>query len=266
METVMFRSLWQYRGFVWGSVLRDFNSKYRESLFGAFWAIAGPTTMIVIYTVVFSQLMRPTFPGHENTPFAFSIYLCAGVIAWSLFAEILGRMNEVFLENGNLIKKANFPRICLPLIVIISSLINFGLLFGIYLFFLISIGYWPGWTLLSIIPLLALQLLLAMGLGVALGTLNVFFRDVGQITGVVLQFWFWLTPIVYTLQALPEGVQKFIKLNPLLPLIKGWQTVFLDHAWPDFTSFFPLMILALLMLWLGAWLFLGRVGELVDEL
>lgn len=75
------------------------------------------------------------------------------------------------------------------------------------------------------------------GLGCGVRYSERIFRDVGQITGVVLQFWFWLTPIVYTLQALPEGVQKFIKLNPLLPLIKGWQTVFLDHAWPDFTSF-----------------------------
>lgn len=266
IQAVMFRSLWQYRGFVWGSVLREFNGKYRESLFGAFWAVAGPLTMIVIYTIVFAQLMRPTLPGHESTPFAFSIYLCAGVIAWNLFAEMLGRLNNVFLESGNLIKKANFPRICLPVIVILSALINFGILLGIYLLFLAMIGYWPGWPLLSIIPLLVLQLLFTTGLGVALGTLNVFFRDVGQITGVVLQFWFWLTPIVYTLQALPEGARELMRFNPLLPLISAWQTVCLDRAWPDFASLLPLALLTLLMLWLGAWLFLGRVGELVDEL
>lgn len=266
IQAVMFRSLWQYRSFIWGSVLREFNGKYRESLFGAFWAVAGPLTMIVIYTIVFAQIMRPTLPGHENTPFAFSIFLCAGVIAWGLFAEILGRMNDVFLENGNLIKKATFPRICLPTIVVLSALINFGILFAIYLLFLVILDHWPGWPIISIIPILLLQLLFTIGLGVGLGTLNVFFRDVGQITGVVLQFWFWLTPIVYTLQALPEGVKSFIEFNPLLPLIRGWQTVFLDRAWPDFTSLFPLVILTLLMLWFGAWIFLGRVGELVDEL
>ncbi len=266
IKLVMFRSLWQYRGFVWGSVLREFNSKYRESLFGVFWAVAGPLTMIIIYTVVFAQLMRPTLPGHESTPFAFSIYLCAGVITWGLFSEMLGRMNNVFLENGNLIKKANFPRICLPTIVVISAFINFAILFGIYLFFLAIIGHWPGWPVFSILPLLALQLLFTIGLGVMLGTLNVFFRDVGQITGVILQFWFWLTPIVYTLQALPENIRKLMAFNPLLPLINAWQTLFLDRAWPDFMSLFPLLLLTLLMLWLGAWLFLGRVGELVDEL
>ena len=266
IQAVMFRSLWQYRGFVWGSVLREFNSRYRESLFGAFWAVAGPLTLIVIYTVIFARLMRPTLPGHESTPFAFSIYLCAGVITWGLFAEMLGRMNNVFLENGNLIKKASFPRVCLPAIVVLSALINFVILLGIYLFFLAIVGHWPGWPILAILPLLVLQLLFTIGLGVALGTLNVFFRDVGQITGVVLQFWFWLTPIVYTLEALPESVRKFMGLNPLLSLISAWQTVFLDRAWPDFSSLAPLVALTLLMLWLGAWLFLGRVGELVDEL
>lgn len=266
IETVMFRSLWQYRGFIWGSVLREFNGKYRQSLLGTLWAVSGPLTMIVIYTVVFARLMRPTLPGHESTPFAFSIYLCAGVIMWSLFAEMLGRMNSIFLDNGNLIKKISFPRICLPMIVILSALINFTILFCIYLVFLALIDHWPGWPLLSVIPLLLLQLLFTMGLGVALGTLNVFFRDVSQITGVVLQFWFWLTPIVYTIQALPEGVRKLAHFNPLLPLIAAWQTVFLDRTWPDFSSLIWLAAFALFVIWLGAWLFLGRVGELIDEL
>lgn len=263
---VMLRSLWQYRDFVWGSVFREFRGKYRESLFGAFWAVAGPLTMIFIYTIVFAQLMSPTLQGHEKIPFAFSIYLCIGVIAWGLFAETLGRMSGVFLENGNLIKKASFPRICLPIIVVLSSLINFFILLFIYLIFLALIYHWPGWPLISIIPILLLQLMFTVGLGVALGTLNVFFRDVGQIISVVLQFWFWLTPIVYTLQAMPEPAQKLMKFNPLLPLIRAWQTVFLERVWPDFLSLVPLTVLTLLVLWLGAWLFLGRVGELVDEL
>jgi len=263
---VMFRSLWVFRGFVWSSVLREFNGKYRESLLGAFWAVASPLTMIIIYTVVFGKLMRATLPGHEGTPFAFSIYLCAGVIPWGLFSEMLIRMNNMFIDNGNIIKKANFPRICLPSIVALSSLINFGILIGIYLLFLALIGYWPGWVLLAAIPLLMLQILFTIGLGVVLGTLNVFFRDIGQLTGVVLQFWFWLTPIVYTLPALPESVRKWMMLNPLQSLMVAWQTLFLDRTWPDFIGLVPLIALTGACLWAGAWLFLGRVGELVDEL
>ena len=262
----MLKALWRYRGFVSSSVLREFNAKYRESLLGVLWSVANPLTMIIIYTVIFGQLMRPTLPGHEQTPFAFSIYLCAGVITWGLFSEMLGRLNGVFLDNGNLIKKSNFPRICLPTIVALSALINFGIVLGLYLVFLALIGHWPGWALLALVPLLALQLLFTLGLGIFLGTLNVFFRDVGQLTGVVLQFWFWLTPIVYTLPALPERVRDILRFNPLQPLMSAYQTLFLDKSLPDFTSLLPLAALTAVLVLLGARFFMARVGELVDEL
>lgn len=262
----MFRALWAYRGFVWSSVLREFHGKYRESLLGAFWSVANPLAMIVIYTVVFGQLMRPKLAGHEQTSFAFSIYLCAGVITWGLFAEMLGRLNGVFLEHGNLIKKSNFPRICLPAIVTASALINFGIVFGLYLVFLALIGHWPGWVLLAVLPLLALQVLFTLGLGIFLGTLNVFFRDVGQLTSVVLQFWFWLTPIVYVFDSLPAPARSMLQYNPLQPLMVAYQTIFLNQRLPDFASLLSLTVLTVILLLLGGHFFLSRVGELVDEL
>ena len=262
----MLKALWAYRSFIWSSVLREFNGRYRESLLGAFWSVANPLAMIVIYTVIFGEIMRPTLGGHEGTPFAFSIYLCAGIITWGLFAEMLGRLNTVFLEQANLIKKANFPRICLPAIVSVSALLNFGIVFVLYLVFLILIGHWPGWALAGLVPLLALQLLFTLGLGVFLGTLNVFFRDVSQFTGIALQFWFWLTPIVYTFAALPDKVKNVLAFNPLLPLFLGYQTIFLDRQMPDFQTLLPLAGITALLLLLGAVFFLSRVGELVDEL
>lgn len=262
----MLKALWRYRGFVASSVLREFNGKYRESLLGGFWSVANPLTMIVIYTVIFSQLLKPTLAGHTDNPFAFSIYLCAGVITWSLFAEMLGRMTNVFLESGNLIKKSNFPRITLPVIVALSALVNFAIILSVFLLFLLVIGHWPGLALLAVVPLLALQILFTLGLGVFLATLNVFFRDVGQLVGVVLQFWFWLTPIVYTMAALPERIQDLMRFNPIQPLIAAYQTVFLSRQLPDFSSLIPLLLITLFFLVLGARFFLARVGELVDEL
>ncbi len=262
----MLRALWAYRQFVWSSVLRDFNARYRESLLGAFWAVASPLAMIVIYTVVFSQIMRPALPGYQDVPLAYSIFLCAGVLTWGLFAEMLGNLNQVFLANGNLIKKSNFPRICLPAIVVASALVNFAIVAVIYLLFLALIGYWPGWPLLAAVPLLALQILFAVGLGVFLGTLNVFFRDVGQLTGIVLQFWFWLTPIIYPASALPDEVRPWLTLNPMAPLMRAYQAIFLERQWPAWDSLLPLTMLTVFFLVLGGLFFLRRVGELVDEL
>ncbi len=262
----MIRALWAFRGFVLGSVQREFNGKYRESLLGAFWSVANPLAMIIVYTVVFGQLMRPSLVGYEGKPFAFSIYLCAGLITWGFFSEMLTRLNSVFLEHGNLIKKANFPRICLPAIVALSALLNFSIVFGLYLLFLLLIGEWPGWPIFAILPLLALQVLYTLGLGIFLGTLNVFFRDVGQLTGIVLQFWFWLTPVVYTFATLPKVAQSVIHFNPILPLIEAYQNLFLTHQWPNWITLWPLALTTLVLLFLGGWFFLARVGEMVDEL
>ncbi len=262
----MFRALWAYRGFIWSSVMREFHGKYRESLLGAFWSVANPLTMIVIYTVVFGQLMRSTLPGHESTPFAFSIYLCAGISSWNLFSEMLGRLNSVFIQNANLIKKANFPRICLPAIVVLSAMINYGILLALYLIFLAIIGHWPGVALLALVPLLILQILFTLGLGVFLGTLNVFFRDIGQLTSVALQFWFWLTPIVYTIPAASSKARILLEFNPLQPLIAAYQQIFLDRTVPAMGPLLPLILLTIIFLLLGAGFFLARVGEMVDEL
>ena len=150
--------------------------------------------------------------------------------------------------------------------ITVSALLNFAIVFGLYLAFLALIGHWPGWALLAVVPLLALQILFTLGLGIFLGTLNVFFRDVGQLTGVVLQFWFWLTPIVYTFAALPERARAVLKFNPMQPLMAAYQTVFLDKSMPDFSTLLPLVGIAAFFLLLGARFFLSRVGELVDEL
>jgi lipopolysaccharide transport system permease protein len=172
----------------------------------------------------------------------------------------------VFLDNANLIKKASFPRICLPAIVTGSALVNFGIIMTLYLVFLLLSGNWPGWVVLWALPLLALQILFTLGLGILLGTVNVFFRDVSQMTGVVLQFWFWLTPIVYTLQALPPVVQNALAYNPMLPIIDGYQRIFLQHLPPQWPSLAMPAAVTLVLLVLGFVFFMRRVGEMVDEL
>ena len=175
----MLRGIWSYRGFILGSVKREFQSKYRNSMLGAAWTVLNPLAMIIVYTVIFSQIMRAKLPGIDST-FAYSIYLCAGVLTWGLFAEITGRCQNIFLENANLIKKLSFPRICLPAIVILSAGLNFLIIFNLFTFFLILSGNFPGWVFLAVFPVLAVQIVFSVGLGIILGVLNVFFRDVGS--------------------------------------------------------------------------------------
>ena len=104
----MLQDIWNYRGFILGSVKREFQLKYRNSLLGAAWTVLNPLAMILVYTVIFSQVMHNRLPGNPNQ-YSFSIYLCSGLLTWSFFSEIVGRSQTVFLEHANLIKKINFP-------------------------------------------------------------------------------------------------------------------------------------------------------------
>jgi lipopolysaccharide transport system permease protein len=261
----LYRSLHSYRGFIFGSVQREFQARYRNSLFGALWPVFNPLSMIVVYTVVFSQIMRARLPGVDDS-MAYSVYLCAGLLAWGLFSEITLRSQNMFLENANLLKKISFPRICLPVIVLCNAVINFAIIIGLFLGFLLISGRWPGMALLALIPLIVLQMMFCAGLGMILGVLNVFFRDVGQLFAICLQFWFWLTPIVYPMSILPEWVQRLLQLNPLTNLIGSYQNLFLYGQWPVWSSLLPVFLCAVVLCLIGLRLFRQRVGEMVDEL
>lgn len=260
-----FKSLWAYRGFIRCSVKREFQSRYQNSMLGAVWTVLNPLAMIVVYTVIFSQIMRARLAG-SDAKFAYSVYLCSGVLTWGLFADLIGRLQAIFIQNGSLLKKLSFPRTCLPIIAVFSALINFGIIFTLFTLFLIFSGNFPGLVYAAFIPVLALMVMFATGLGVMLGVLNVFFRDVGQLFGIIMQFWFWLTPIIYPATILPEKVKRFMVFNPMAKLIAAFQQIFSAREQPDWNSLFPVLLLSVLLCF-GSWrLFRKRSGEIVDEL
>jgi len=259
------KAIWSYRGFIAGSVKREIQARYRSSLLGAFWIIASPIASIVIYTVIFSEVMHSKLPG-VNLKFAYSIYLCSGILTWNFFIEVVSRCQTVFLEHATLLKKLNFPRICLPVVVVASASFNFAVIFVIFLFFLLLSGTLPGFPLLAFFVVLALQIVFATGLGILLGVLNVFFRDVGHLFGIVLQFWFWATPIVYPLGVLSERIQPWVARNPLTPMMSAYQQIFTKGEWPLWQPLIPSAVVALLLCVCAWLLFQRRGGEMVDEL
>ncbi len=265
MTPMAVKAVWSYRGFILGSVKREFQAKYTNSMLGIAWTVLQPLAMIIVYTVIFSQIMRSKLPGVDSV-FGYSIYLCAGIIAWGFFAEVVGRAQNVFLDNANLLKKLSFPRLCLPVILVLSSALNFLIIFGLFTFFLVVTDNFPGWAIFYLIPVIAVQIILAVGLGITLGVLNVFFRDVGQLFSVVLQFWFWLTPIVYPANILPPSIQELMKYNPMSSVIGAFQNIMVHGQSPSWITLWPTLLLGgLLCVW-GLRLFQKHSGELVDEL
>jgi lipopolysaccharide transport system permease protein len=106
----------------------------------------------------------------------------------------------------------------------------------------------------------------SIGLGITLGILNVFFRDIGQLYEIVLQFWFWMTPIVYSVDILPESIRNYFKINPISNLMMAYQKILVNGQWPQWKSLWLISLLALLFCWIAAVLFRKHAGEMVDEL
>lgn len=262
----MLASIWRYREFIYSCVKREFQSKYKGSLFGAAWSVFQPLAIILVYTLIFSQIMKAKLAGMTNIPFAYSIYLCSGVLPWGLFSENLARLTNVFFAHADMMKKLSFPRICLPIIDTLSSLVNFLIAFSLFLLFLVFIGRFPLTLFWTFFIVLAVQTLFTVCIGIGFGVINVFFRDVGQMLNVVLQFWFWLTPVVYLPNILPQKFKIYLELNPMYYIINSYQNIFLFHKSPNFIALFGLVIISLL---LGVWslkMYRKHVGEMVDEL
>jgi len=261
----LLRPAWSYRGFIAASIQREFQARYRGSLLGAAWTVIQPLSMVAVYTLIFSQVMRAKLPGVEST-FAFSIYLCSGILTWGLFQEIIGRGQTIFVDNANLIKKLSFPRICLPIIAVLNAAVNFAIIFGLFTLFLVASGNFPGLPYVALLPVLAIHVAFAIGLGVIFGVLHVFFRDVGQFVGILLQFWFWFTPIVYPIDILPPWAQGIVRLNPLTWLADSYQRILVYGRWPDWRELVPVLLVAIALCAFGMRLFARRAGEMVDEL
>ena len=263
----MFSSIWNFRWFIVGNVKREFRSQYLGSLLGAVWLVLNPLAMIIVYIVIFSHVMKSRLPGVDDHS-AYGVYLCAGIIPWGYFTEVLNRCVGIFLSEANMIKKISFPKITLPVIVFLSSSINFLIIFSIFMLFMIVFDKIINYSLLiSVFPLLLIQQTIAFGIGIFLGVINVFFRDIGHTVNIVLQYWFWFTPIVYPASILPEKIKHLVWIiNPIAPLVAGYQNIFLFGKAPVWGDCVIPVVFGVLVFVAGFMAFKKLSAEMVDEL
>lgn len=261
----MLRSLWAYRHFILSSIRGEFKGRFARSSLGGLWFILHPLAQALIFSLVLSEVLQARMP-QTNVPGAFPIYLLSGMAAWGLFSEILSRSMTVFIEQAPVMKKIAFPRLCLPIILGGTALINHALLLVAMLGTFLLIGHVPGKTII-LLPLgIALISALAFGLGVTLGVMNVFIRDVAQVIAIILQLWFWVTPIIYPREVVPEKFQFLLTLNPMTPLVELYHDAMLFERWPDLSTLIYPSLLALASIAFAMLFFRRASAELVDVL
>ena len=258
-------SLWNYRFFIVSSIKTEFQARFARSRLGAFWMIIHPLAQVLMYALILSQIMRAKLPGIESQ-YAYPIYLIAGLVGWSLFIDIFNRSLTIFIDNANLLKKMSFPKLTLPLITIGTSLVNFLLLFTVMYIIFIFLGHIPYHALYWIPILVFITLGLSVGLGLFLGILNVFIRDIGQIMTIVLQFWFWFTPIVYATTIIPEKYQDLLLINPMTGIIMAYHNILVYDKIPQVSLLIYPTIVAIIALILAFVIFKKANEEMADVL
>lgn len=264
MLNPLMAAAWRYRGFVMSSVANDFRSRLARSKLGTAWVVLQPLAQVLIFATILSSVLAARLPGVENK-YAYAVYLMSGILCWSLFAEIVQRCLTVFIDNGSLLKKMQFPRIALPLVVVGTALVSNVALLAVMLLIFPVLGFYPNlaWAWLPV--LIVLTITLATGLGLVLGTLNVFARDVGQVMAVILQFWFWITPIVYPVDVVPAGFKHTLAFNPVAPLVMAYHDVIVYGRAPG-TGLVYTAAVAVVVLVLAFFVFRRASAELVDVL
>lgn len=258
-------SIWRFRGLARAITERELRMRYTGSVLGPVWLVLQPLAMVLVYTLVFSQLMRARLPGIDSH-FAYSVYLLTGVVAWGLFLEIVQRSKGLLVEHGNLIKKMSFPRLVLFIPVVAVATFNFTMMTLLFIVFLLITGLFPGLPIIASVLPLAVLVMLALALGLLLSALQVFFRDIGQFMDILLQLLFWSTPIVYPANILPSWAHGWLAWNPMYGPIQALQTIFLEHKYPDLSVLLYPLAMAIVIGVIAIHVYRRLYGAILDEL
>lgn len=238
------KKIYFYRHSLWSMSLKQFKAKYAGSILGVSWAIINPLLIMLAITFVFTAVFKATIPD-------FGLFVLAGIMPWMFFSGALSEATSSFLSQKSVLHQFSLPKEILPLACVFSYFLNF--LMGWCVVYPIFLFHNP--KILLMLPLfvflLTLSLVFACGLGLLFGLVNVFFRDLEHLTGIIMMLWFWVTPIFYTIGMVPKGFRLLFSLNPMLPFILCYQDIIFLGKMPDFAIFLGIAGWAFLGLFIG---------------
>jgi len=232
---------------------------------GVAWLIIQPLSFIVLFSTVFSHLMRSRL-GSDSSPYAYTVYLIGGMLAWNLFANSLARLSTVFSSKAHLIRKVPVSLGLMPLHVVVVELTIYLISMALYVAYLVLVGHPFSLTWIWLPLVIGLLAMLAYGGGIVLGMLDVFLPDVKNVVAILLQFGFWMTPIVYLPEILPPWARQLLWLNPLYWAIDAVHAIVLGARAPDPAALLGMGALAAVLIWLARWMKRRLERELRDLL
>lgn len=218
LSSLRLREIWEYRELFYFLVWRDVKIRYKQTFLGAAWALIRPLMGMVVFTLLFNKLVGFSVVGVPYLLFTF-----CGVVAWNFFSEGVTGASQSLLANANLISKVYFPRVIIPAAAILAGLVDFVIAFSLAIILMVYFHFAPTWTIVILPAFVFLTILTSLGIGFWFSSISVQYRDIGHALPYVVQVMFWITPVGYAANKIPEAYQVIYWLNPIVCVIEGFR-------------------------------------------
>lgn len=253
------KKFWEYRQLLANLTKKDLKLKYKNSILGFIRSLLNPLMLLIIYTFAFKYIFKQQI---EN----FSIFVLSGLLAWTFFqGSIMGSVNSI-VSNSNLVKKVYFPRTIIPISVVLSSFINYMITLVILGIAIIVSDIKISVAVLLLPVILILLLVFTVGLGLALSALNVRYRDIAHFMEIIFMGWFYITPIIYSTEQIPNNLRFIAYINPLTTFIESIRSVLIYAELPNLISILSMIVYSLGILVLGIVIFNNLKDKFAEEI
>ncbi len=230
------KEVWDYKDLVYMFVKRDFISSFKQTILGPLWFFINPIFTTIVYLIVFGNIAKLSTDGAPKI-----LFYLAGVTLWNYFSTALAGTSNVFVGNANIFGKVYFPRLVMPITIVISNLMKFGVQFLLFLtlffYYLYQDQIHPNWWIFATPYLILLMVLFALGLGMIFSSLTTKYRDLSMLLNFGISLYMYATPVIYPVSFLPEIARKYSNLNPLTGIFEGFK-----YAWLGVGEFQPVML------------------------
>lgn len=236
-------------------VKREIQSRYVGSMMGLIWTFIHPLTLLGIYTLLFSWILKVRFgtPGPQTA--TFTEYLFCGLFPWMCIQESIQRSATILMERASFIKQLIFPAHLLPVSVNLTALFHQGIAFIPFLLVVVFLGHGHPAFWILLVPLAVLQWGIAQGISWMVAAVAVYLKDVVQLVTLVLTVWMFLSPILYPLEMVPDEFQTLIWLNPVTLLVESYRAVILEGRYPTLNTWMALTATSVFFYSFGYWVF-----------
>jgi len=254
------KELYAYRQMITSLVRKDLRGRYKGSVLGFLWTFINPLLQLLVYTLVFSVIMKN---GIEK----YYIYLFVGLVPWIFFSTSVTSGSSSIMQSKDLVKKIYFPREVMPIACVTSNFVNMLYSFIVIFVVLIISGVGVNFiALIYLVPIMIVEYILSLGFALLTAGLTVYFRDLEYILGIVTMAWMYVTPVLYDVDIVPEKLMIFLNLNPMTPIIVAYRDILYYKQIPQMGTLLQALVVGVVMLIIGYIVFRKLQKGFAEEL